>query len=349
MIKIAIITGITGQDGSYLLELLYKKGYRIYGIMRRSSTSSITRLNKDIWKKIEKDCICADLSDESSIDRIFRRVLMENEESSIEVIEFYNLAAMSHVGDSFIIPSYAGDVNALGVTRILENINKLNIKNKIKFYQASTSEMFGEVLEIPQNENTNFNPRSPYAISKLYAHWTTKNYRESYGIYACSGILFNHESPRRGLNFVTRKITSSIASMIKGDLEFIEIGNLNSLRDWGHAKDYVYAMWLILQKDKPDDYIVSSGKNYSVRDFIEKSFKHVGIDIKWKGEGINEIGFDSKTNKTLVKVSSKYFRPLEVDVLLGDCSKAKKELNWKPEYDFDSLVREMMNEDLNNL
>ena len=349
MVNISIVTGVTGQDGSYLIELLYEKKYKIYGVLRRSSTPTTGRINRNLWKKIKNNCICADLSDGSSIDKIFERVLSDNNENDIETIEFYNLAAMSHVGDSFSIPSYSADVNALGVTRILESINKLKIKNKIKFYQASTSEMFGKVSQTPQNENTAFNPRSPYAISKLYAHWTTKNYRESYGIYACSGILFNHESPRRGLTFVTRKITSSIVSMKKGDLETIEIGNLNAYRDWGHAKDYVYAMWLILQKDIPGDYIISSGENHTVREFIEKSFKYIDIDIKWKGEGLDEIGYDPVTNKTLVKVNPKYFRPLEVDTLLGDCSKAKKELGWERTYTFDELIKEMMEEDLKNV
>ena len=349
MTKIAIVTGVTGQDGSYLIELLYEKKYKIYGVLRRSSTPTTGRINRNLWKKIKNNCICADLSDGSSIDKIFERVLSDNNENDIETIEFYNLAAMSHVGDSFSIPSYSADVNALGVTRILESINKLKIKNKIKFYQASTSEMFGKVSQTPQNENTAFNPRSPYAISKLYAHWSTKNYRESYGIYACSGILFNHESPRRGLTFVTRKITSSIVSMKKGDLETIEIGNLNAYRDWGHAKDYVYAMWLMLQKDIPGDYIISSGENHTVREFIEKSFKYIDIDIKWKGEGLDEIGYDPVTNKTLVKVNPKYFRPLEVDTLLGDCSKAKKELGWDKNYTFDEIIKEMMEEDLKNV
>jgi len=347
MAKIGIVTGITGQDGSYLIELLYDKGYKIYGVMRRSSTPTTGRIHGEIWNKIKNNCICADLSDGSSIDNIFEYVLHDNNEHEIETIEFYNLAAMSHVGDSFSIPSYSGDVNALGVTRILESINKLKIKKKIKFYQASTSEMFGKVSETPQNENTPFNPRSPYAISKLYAHWTTKNYRESCGIFACSGILFNHESPRRGITFVTKKITSSVAAIKRGEKELIEIGNLNSYRDWGHAKDYVYAMWLMLQKEKPDDYVISSGENHTVREFIEKSFKYINIDIKWKGEGINEIGYDSKTDKTLVVINPKYFRPLEVDTLLGDCSKAKKILGWKHTYTFDELIEEMVKEDLN--
>ena len=346
MTKISIVTGITGQDGSYLLELLQEKGYKIYGVMRRSSTPTTGRINKEIWNKIKNSCICADLSDGSSIDKIFEYVLRDNNEHEIETIEFYNLAAMSHVGDSFSIPSYSADVNALGVTRILDSINKLKIKRKIKFYQASTSEMFGKVSEIPQNENTSFNPRSPYAISKLYAHWTTKNYRESYGIFACSGILFNHESPRRGITFVTKKITSSVAAIKRGEKELIEIGNLNSYRDWGHAKDYVHAMWLMLQQENPDDYIVSSEENHTVREFIEKSFKYIDVDIKWRGEGINEIGYDSKTNKTLVVINPKYFRPLEVDTLLGDCSKAKKILGWKHTYNFDELIEEMMKEDL---
>ena len=349
MTKIAIITGITGQDGSYLVELLYEKKYKIYGVLRRSSTPTTGRINREIWGEIKNRCVCADLTDGSSIDKIFEYVLSDNNENDIETIEFYNLAAMSHVGDSFSIPSYSADVNALGVTRILESISKLKIKRKVKFYQASTSEMFGKVSETPQNENTSFNPRSPYAISKLYAHWVTKNYRESYNIFACSGILFNHESPRRGITFVTKKITSSIAAIKRGDLETIEIGNLNAYRDWGHAKDYVYAMWLILQKDIPNDYVISSGENHTVREFVEKSFKYINIDIKWKGEGLGEIGYDPITKKTLVKINPKYFRPLEVDTLLGDCSKAKKELGWKRNYTFNEIIKEMMEEDLKNV
>lgn len=348
MTKISVVTGITGQDGSYLIELLYEKKYKIYGVLRRSSTPTTGRINKNIWNKIKNNCMLADLSDGNSIDKIFEHILLDNKEEEIEVIEFYNLAAMSHVGDSFSIPSYSADINALGVTRILESIKKFKIKNKVKFYQASTSEMFGKVAETPQNENTPFNPRSPYAIAKLYSHWTTKNYRESYGIFSCSGILFNHESPRRGINFVTKKITSSVAGIKKGKKELIEIGNLNSYRDWGHAKDYVHAMWLMLQQKKPDEYVISSGENHTVREFIEKSFKHINIEIKWKGEGVDEIGYDPKTNKTLVKINPKYFRPLEVDTLLGDCSKAKNVLGWKPNHTFDELIKEMMDEDLKN-
>ena len=342
MVKVGLITGITGQDGSYLSELLLKKNYEVWGICRRSSSFNTNRIDH-IFNKL--NLRYGDLSDSISINNILKEIKNKYKDK-LEVLEIYNLGAMSHVKVSFEVPEYTGDIDALGVLRILECIKNSSIKDKIKFYQASTSELYGLVQEIPQTENTPFYPRSPYACAKLYGYWITINYRESFNIFACNGILFNHESSRRGNTFVTHKITKGVANIIKGNQDFIELGNIYSKRDWGHAKDYVYGMWLMLQNDKPVDYVLSTGIQYTIKEFIEKSFKYVNINIKWKGKGLNEIGYDEKTNKTLIKINEKYYRPCEVDTLLGNSSKAYKELGWKHKYDIDSLIKEMIDEDL---
>lgn len=339
--KVSLIIGITGQDGSYLSELLLEKGYKIYGIIRRSSNINTQRI-EHIREKL--NLFYGDLSDGGSIRNIFETILKENKDFS--VLEIYNLGAMSHVKVSFDSPEYTGNIDALGVTRILEIIKSSQYKDKIKFYQASTSEMFGKVQEIPQTEKTPFYPRSPYGVAKLYGHWITINYRESFNIFSCSGILFNHESPRRAVTFVTRKITLGIKKILNKEIEYLELGNLDSKRDWGHTKDYVRGMWLMLQQDKPDDYILSTGVQYSVRDFVVQAFKLVGIEIKWKGNGLEEVGYNTKDNKILVKVNEKFFRPAEVETLLGSSEKAKNKLNWEPEISFEELVKEMISEDV---
>jgi GDPmannose 4,6-dehydratase len=340
--KVGFITGITGQDGSYLAELLLEKGYDVWGILRRNSVITTERI-EHIFDKINLKY--GDLTDGPSL--LNALVEIKNRYGdSLEVLEIYNLGAMSHVKISFEVPEYTCNVDALGTLKLLEAMRNCGILlNKIKFYQASTSEMFGKVIEVPQKETTPFYPRSPYGVAKLYSHWIVKNYRESYNMFACSGILFNHESPRRGHNFVTRKITIALGNIINGKQDKLVLGNLNSLRDWGHAKDYVKGMWLMLQKDNPDDYILSTNEYHSVREFIEKSFELKGLNIKWKGEGLNEVGYDVNTGKELIFVSEKYFRPTEVDELLGDSSKARTELGWKQEYSFDNLVKEMVDID----
>jgi GDPmannose 4,6-dehydratase len=340
--KVALITGITGQDGSYLAELLLEKKYDVWGIIRRSSSINTSRIDH-IFSRLHLRY--ADMTDSSSIFNILTEI--KNNYSNIDRLEVYNLAAMSHVKISFEIPEYTAEVDALGTLRILQVLKTCGIPlEKIRFYQASTSEMYGKVMEIPQTETTPFYPRSPYGCAKLYSHWITKNYRESYNMFACSGILFNHESPKRGHNFVTRKITMGIGKIMRGEENKIVLGNLDALRDWGHAKDYVYGMWLMLQRDKPDDYVLSTGEQYSVRDFVEKAFRVVNIEIAWKGDGLEEIGYDKSSGKELIFVSEKYYRPCEVDILLGDSKKARNELGWNTEYDFDKLVSEMVINDL---
>jgi GDPmannose 4,6-dehydratase len=344
MNKIALITGINGQDGSYLAELLLSKSYKVWGIIRRGSTINTERIDHIFDKLILR---YGDLSDGINLFNIINEI-KNTYLDNIDRFEVYNLGAMSHVKISFDMPEYCGNVDGLGTLRLLESLRNSNIPlNKIKFYQASTSEMFGKVQEIPQKETTPFYPRSPYGVAKLYAHWITKNYKESYGMFACSGILFNHESPRRGHNFVTRKITIGLGKILKGETDRLIMGNINSLRDWGHAKDYVEGMWRMLQADEPNDYILSTGKYYSVREFIEKVFELKGFIIKWKGTGINEIGYDEITGKELIFISEKYFRPTEVDELLGDSTKARNELGWHPQYSFDQLVKEMVDADCN--
>jgi GDPmannose 4,6-dehydratase len=341
MSKIAFITGISGQDGSYLAEFLLEKDYHVWGIIRRSSSINTNRIDH-IFDKI--NLRYGDLTDSTNLLNILYEI--KNTYSNISRLEVYNLAAMSHVKISFELPEYTCDVDGTGVLRLLESIRTCGIPlDKIRFYQASTSELYGKVVEVPQKETTPFYPRSPYGVAKLYGYWITKNYREAYKMYACSGILFNHESPRRGHNFVTRKITMALGNIIKGKQDKLILGNINSLRDWGHARDYVEGMWLMLQQDKPEDYVLSSNEYHSVREFIEKAFFLKGFDIKWKGEGIEEIGYDVVTGKELIIISEKYFRPTEVDELLGDSSKARKELGWIPKTSFQQLIEEMVYSD----
>ena len=340
--KIALITGITGQDGSYLAELLLEKKYKVYGIVRRTSLLySYTRLDH-IRDQIHLEY--GDMSDGSALTQLITKIA--NNHSEMERLEIYNLAAQSHVKISFEIPEYTSTVDGIGTLKILEAIRSLNddIQRKTRFYQAGTSEMYGKVLETPQNEETPFNPQSPYACAKVYAHYIVKNYREAYGLYACNGILFNHESPRRGENFVTMKIVNGIKDILNWRREYISLGNIDSKRDWGHSKDFVRGMWLMLQQEKPDDYVLATGKTTSVREFIEKCFAKYDRQIIWEGEGLNEVGIDAVSQKILIKIDEKYFRPCEVDLLLGDASKAEKILGWKREFDtLDSLIKDMFN------
>jgi GDPmannose 4,6-dehydratase len=332
--KTAIITGISGQDGAYLAQFLLKKKYKIIGLDRRSSRDERWRLNYlGIEQKIIFEYI--DLSDISSIERVFNKY---------KINELYNLAAQSFVGTSFDVPISTCDVNALGTLRVLEMIRNKN--KQIKFYQASTSEMFGDVFETPQDENTKFNPQSPYAISKVFAHYITKNYRDSYNIFACSGILFNHESPLRGEEFVTRKITLALAKIKAGKMSCLYLGNLNAKRDWGYAGDYVEAMWLMMQKKKADDYVISTNKSYSIKDFINEAVQYYNLKIIWKGKGINQQAINVETNKAIIKVDPKFFRPSEVHNLKGRADKAKKILKWKPKVNFKKLVEIMSKADI---
>ena len=330
--KNALITGITGQDGSYLAELLLEKGYRVYGIMRRKSVVDYGNV-EHIKDKI--NFIYADMTDVISLINAMR---------VSQADEVYNLAAQSFVATSWEQPLATAEIDAVGVTNMLEAIR--TVKPSCRFYQASTSEMFGLVQAIPQCETTPFYPRSPYGVAKLYGHWITKNYRESYGLFTCSGILFNHESERRGKEFVTRKITDAVARIKNGLQEYVELGNLDSKRDWGHSKDYVRAMWLMLQQDKPDDYVVATNETRTVREFVEIAFRTAGIDIEWQGTGVNEVGIDKATGRTVVKVSEKFFRPAEVDILLGNPEKAEKTLGWTREISFAELVERMVRNDL---
>lgn len=335
--KKALITGITGQDGSYLAEFLLEKNYEVHGVIRRSSSYNTERIKK-IINNNNFYLHYGDLTDPNNITFLIKEV---------EPDEIYNLAAQSHVKISFETPEYTGEVDALGTLRILESVRLLGLEEKTKIYQASTSELFGKVQEIPQSETTPFYPRSPYGVAKLYGFWITKNYRESYNIFASNGILFNHESPRRGENFVTRKITLSVARISKGLQEKLYLGNLNAKRDWGYAKDYVECMWLILQANVPEDYVIATGEMHTVREFVELSFKEVGIDIEWVGNGMNEKGLDSNTKKVLVEVDEKFFRPAEVEQLLGNPEKAKNELKWNPtKTSFEELVKIMVKADL---
>ena len=339
--KIALITGITGQDGSYLAELLLKKNYQVHGIKRRSSSYNTSRIDH-IYQEPQNAknfyLHYGDLTDGLSLLQLIKK---------IKPNEIYNLAAQSHVAVSFESPEYTANCDALGPLRILEIIRSVN--PKIKFYQASTSELYGNVNKYPQDEKTRFLPQSPYAAAKLYSYWITKIYREAYGIFASNGILFNHESPRRGETFVTKKITMAISKIVNKKQKFLYLGNLNAYRDWGHAQDYVESMWKILNYKKPDDFVISTGKTYSVRRFVELSFKQVGIIIKWRGKGLNEVGIDPKTKKILVKIDKRYFRPLEVPKLIGNSSKAKKILKWKPKYSINSLIKEMVESDLSKV
>lgn len=337
--KIALLTGITGQDGSYLTEFLLSKGYKVYGLIRRTSNNNNTKRINHLMDQIV--LMYGDMTDSHSIISILQTI-KNNYEKDDFILEIYNLAAQSHVKISFDVPEFTANVDALGTLRILEAIRITGLQERTRFYQASTSEMFGLVQEIPQSEKTPFYPRSPYGVAKVYAHWIVKNYRESYGMYACSGILFNHESPRRGKNFVTRKITIGLGKILRGEEKTIVLGNLDATRDWGHAKDFVKGMWLMLQQDQPDDYVLATGEEHSVREFVEKVFKEKQIDIVWHGEGVDEVGKDKYTGKILITVDKKYYRPAEVEQLLGDSTKARTTLGWKPEYTFDELVKEMV-------
>ena len=345
MKKKALIFGVTGQDGSYLSDFLLKKNYKVFGVKRRSSSFNTKRIDHLIFKdevlqlKNNFEILYGDLTDSSNILRIIKNIAPD---------EIYNLGAQSHVRTSFEIPEFTANVDALGSLRILEAIRILNLQKKTKYYQASTSEIFGNT-NIPQNERTPFRPRSPYAIAKLYAYWTTINFREAYNIFAVNGILFNHESPKRGENFVSRKITRAVCEIYKNKRKFFSLGNLNAKRDWGSAKDYVESMWLMLQAKNPSDYVIATGKSFTVKKFVEESFKYINIKIAWRGKGIKEVGYNKKNGQTLVKVDPIYFRPTEINELRGNFSKAKKELNWKPKTSFKRLVQEMMESDLKEI
>lgn len=337
--KIALITGITGQDGSYLAELLLEKGYEVHGIVRRSSTFNTDRIDHIFQdphtEKASLFLHYGDLTDSSNLSRMIE---------TIKPDEIYNLGAQSHVRVSFDMPEYTGDVVALGTLRLLDAIRESGVKTKL--YQASSSEMYGLVQRVPQDEETPFYPRSPYGVAKVYGYWITKNYRESYGLFACNGILFNHESPRRGETFVTRKITRGMSRIKLGLEETLYLGNLDAKRDWGYAKDYVEGMWLMLQQDEPDDYVLATNETHTVREFVEATASHLGFDITWRGEGAEEEGVDTKTGKVIVRIDEKYFRPAEVDLLIGDYTKAKKKLGWEPKVTFKELAEIMVESDL---
>jgi GDPmannose 4,6-dehydratase len=341
MTKVALITGVTGQDGAYLAELLLDKGYEVHGIKRRASsfnTDRIDHLYQDPHENKRRFILhYGDLSDSMSLVRIIQE---------IEPDEIYNLGAQSHVAVSFESPEYTADTVGLGALRILDAIRISGLEKKTRFYQASTSELYGMVQEIPQRETTPFYPRSPYAAAKLYAYWITVNYREAYGMYACNGILFNHESPVRGETFVTRKITRALSRIHMGLQDCLYLGNMNALRDWGHAKDFVEMQWLMLQQDEPDDFCIATGIQYSVRDFVNTAYDHLGKKVRWEGEGVDEKGFDEETGQCIVQVDPRYFRPTEVETLLGDPSKAKEKLGWEPKITFEEMVHEMMESDL---
>lgn len=345
--KKALITGITGQDGSYLAELLLSKGYEVHGIVRRASNFTTGRIDQFYTDPHDLENLSldakmylhyGDLVDSSVTDKIVREVNPD---------EVYNLGAQSHVRVSFDLPEYTSNVVALGTVRVLEAVR--NYCPNAKFYQASSSEMFGKVIETPQKETTPFYPRSPYGVAKVYGYWITVNYRESFGIHASNGILFNHESPRRGKTFLTRKVTRGLANVSLGNQDCLYLGNIDSQRDWGHAKDYVEAMWMMMQMPEGDDYVVATGETHTVRECVELSGKFLGMDIVWEGEGVNEVGIDRKTGKAVVKIDEKYFRPAEVDLLLGDPTKAKEKLKWQPKYTFETLIEEMVKADFENI
>ena len=330
--KTALITGITGQDGSYLAELLLEKGYEVHGIVRRSSLINTHRIDH-IYDNPNLTLHYGDLTDATNIIGVIKKT---------EPDEIYNLGAQSHVKVSFETPEYTGNVDGLGTLRVLEAVRLLGMEDKVRIYQASTSELYGKVQETPQTETTPFYPRSPYGVAKLYGFWIVKNYRESYGMHASSGILFNHESPRRGETFVTRKITRGLSRISVGLQDCLYLGNLDAKRDWGHAKDYARAMWLMLQQDEPDDYVIATGEQYTVREFVNRASNYFGMKIEWMGEGMDEVGYDWNTKRPVVKVSEKYFRPAEVESLLGDATKAKEKLGWEPEISFKELIEDMV-------
>ncbi|GLH10728.1 GDP-mannose 4,6 dehydratase [Gryllus bimaculatus] len=340
--KVALITGITGQDGSYLAEFLLAKGYEVHGIIRRASTFNTSRIqhlyaDPNSHRQDKMKLHYGDMTDSSCLVKII---------SNVRPAEVYNLAAQSHVKVSFDLSEYTAEVDALGTLRLLDAIRTCNLERHVKFYQASTSELYGKVLEIPQKETTPFYPRSPYACAKLYGYWIVVNYREAYNMFACNGILFNHESPRRGENFVTRKITRTVAKIALGQVDHVELGNLDSKRDWGHARDYVEAMWLMLQQEEPEDYVIATGETHSVREFVEAAFHHIGKEILWEGQGKDEVGREKGSGIIRVKINPKFFRPTEVDLLLGDPSKAREKFGWKPKVTFKELVQDMMEADL---
>jgi GDPmannose 4,6-dehydratase len=339
-ILVAFITGITGQDGSYLAELLLEKGYYVHGLIRRSSSINTTRIDH-IFSHPRLTLHYGDLTDSSCLTACLFRI--KNAYNNMGRLEVYNLAAQSHVKVSFEMPEYTADTDAFGTLKLLEAIRTTGLENMVRFYQASTSELYGLVQQVPQNENTPFYPRSPYGVAKLYAYWIVRNYREAYGLFACNGILFNHESERRGHNFVTQKIAHGIQRIISGEIDHIRLGNLDAKRDWGHAQDYVEGMWRILQCEQPDDFVLATGIMHSVRTFVEKAFKCKGIEIAWKGEGVEEVGYDVSTNKEYVHVDKRYFRPTEVEQLLGDSTKARTVLGWEPKIGIDELVERMVN------
>ena len=342
--KIALITGVTGQDGAYLSELLINKNYEVHGIKRRSSSFNTSRIDHLYQDKHQENVNFflhyGDLTDSTNLIRIIQEVQPD---------EIYNLGAQSHVKVSFEIPEYTANSDAVGTLRLLEAIRILKMEDKVKFYQASTSELYGKVQEVPQNENTPFYPRSPYGVAKLYAYWIVKNYREAYKMFACNGILFNHESPLRGETFVTRKITRAVAKINLKIQEKLFLGNLDAKRDWGHAKDYVEGMWKMLQYKQPEDFVLATGKTHTIREFCELSFNEIGVTISWKGEGINEVGIDDATGKEIIAVDSSYYRPTEVDLLVGDAKKASKLLNWTPKTNLKSIIKEMISSDLENI
>lgn len=344
--KKALIIGVTGQDGSYLAELLLEKGYEVHGIKRRSSLLNNTERVDHLFRDKHRYADChfhlhyGDITDALNVINLIATIVPD---------EIYNLAAQSHVAVSFELPEYTAEVDALGTLRVLEAIHILGLTKTTRFYQASTSELYGLVQEIPQTELTPFYPRSPYGVAKLYGYWITKNYREAYGMFACNGILFNHESPRRGETFVTRKITRAAARIAAGMQDVLYLGNLNALRDWGHAKDYVQAMWLMLQQDVPDDFVIATGHMHSVREFVQLAFAHVNVEIVWEGQGVDEVGKDKQTGTVLVRIDKQYLRPAEVDLLVGDARKAKNKLGWQPQITFEQLVSEMMEYEINSL
>ncbi|GIX96829.1 GDP-mannose 4,6 dehydratase [Caerostris extrusa] len=340
--NVALITGITGQDGSYLAEFLLDQGYEVHGIIRRSSSFNTGRIqhlyrNPVTHREGSMHLHYGDLTDSSCLVKLI---------SQIEPTEIYNLGAQSHVKISFDLSEYTANVDALGTLRMLDAIRTCKLEKSVKFYQASTSEMFGKVQEVPQKETTPFYPRSPYGVAKLYAYWIVVNYREAYKMFAVNGILFNHESPRRGETFVTRKITRSVAKISLNQQEYFELGNLDSKRDWGHAKDYVEAMWMMLQEEKPEDFVIATGESHSVREFVEAAFKHIGKEIVWEGSGVEEVGKEKETGIVRVRVNPRYFRPTEVEFLLGDSSKAKEKIGWEPKISFEQLVHEMVDSDV---
>ncbi|XP_058125627.1 GDP-mannose 4,6 dehydratase [Anopheles ziemanni] len=340
--KVALITGITGQDGSYLAEFLLDKGYEVHGIIRRASTFNTSRIehlyaDPKTHREGKMKLHYGDMTDSSALVKIIAQVRPS---------EIYNLAAQSHVKISFDLSEYTAEVDAVGTLRLLDAIRTVGLEKSVRFYQASTSELYGKVVETPQNEKTPFYPRSPYACAKMYGYWIVINYREAYDMFACNGILFNHESPRRGENFVTRKITRSVAKISLGQQECLELGNLDSKRDWGHAKDYVEAMWLMMQQEKPEDFVIATGETHSVREFVEKAFQYIGREIEWRGTGVDEVGVEKGTDTVRVRINSKFFRPTEVDLLLGDASKAKAQLGWSPKVTFQELIKDMMAADI---